>query len=143
MTLGFTGTQLGMTQRQAATVKYLFAELQLGTLHHGLCVGADAQAHNIALAFRARIVGHPPSDKKLMAGNLTCDELRDPLPYLDRNDAIVAEGIDGLIAAPRGKVEQFRSGTWATIRRGRKAMKADPTRRLWIVWHDGTFAEEQ
>lgn len=42
--------------------------------------------------------------------------------YMDRNDALVA-ACDLLLAYPRTDREQLRSGTWATIRRARKARK--------------------
>lgn len=60
MILGFTGTSHGMTQRQRATVKYLFCELLLTELHHGDCLGADKEAHNLALLMFVNVVVHPP-----------------------------------------------------------------------------------
>lgn len=47
-------------------------------------------------------------------------EERPAKPYLERNKDIANEGIDGLIAAPSGWVEELRSGTWATVRYARK-----------------------
>lgn len=44
----------------------------------------------------------------------------DPDSYMLRNDALVAEA-DVLIAFPEGAREVLRSGTWATVRRARKA----------------------
>jgi hypothetical protein len=116
--LGFTGTSRGMTQRQRATVRYLFSELMLRTLHHGICVGADVEAHREAEEIEAYIVGHPPTDQKSMFQGLKFDELRKPFGYLTRNRHIVAEGVDGLIAAPKDFVEPANlrgQGTWTTI----------------------------
>ena len=49
-------------------------------------------------------------------------EVREPLPYMVRNENIVKEaGV--LIAAPASDKEVMRSGTWATVRRGRAAKK--------------------
>ncbi len=42
--------------------------------------------------------------------------------YMERNDLVVAEG-DWLVAFTRGPGEIRRSGTWATVRRARKAEK--------------------
>lgn len=140
MILGFTGTQKGMTQRQRATVRYLFSELNMEVLHHGDCVGADAQAHREAEAYEIDIVVHPPTDgvKRAFCQPRVNVTVLDPRPYLARNRDIIAAGTDGLIAAPRGHVEQPRgSGTWATVRYARKAR-----RRIWIVFPDGTFKEE-
>lgn len=140
MILGFTGTQHGMTQRQQDTVRYLFHELPLHVLHHGVCVGADAEAHRIALRLSALIVGHSPTDAKKMAVLKGFDQLHEPQPYLRRNKSIVSHGRDGLIAAPFDDIEPRSlrgQGTWTTIGYARKA-----GRRVWIVHRDGTFRME-
>ena len=139
MTLGFTGTQRGQTQRQRATVRGLFTELKVTELHHGDCIGSDAQADLDAKRVGANIVIHPPSDDKKRA---FCDYSlpvvsREPKSYLERNRDIVDEGIDGLIATPKEASEVRRSGTWATVRYARSV-----GRRIWIVFPDGTFREE-
>jgi hypothetical protein len=133
---GFTGTQKGMTQRQRETVRYLFSELQLTTLHHGDCIGADAQAHEIAKRMRAWIEVHPPSDDVKRA---FCKGHKEHPPrlHLVRDRDIVKAGVDGLIATPRQHHEILRSGTWATIRYARKQ-----GRHTWIVHPDGTWVEE-
>ena len=51
--------------------------------------------------------------------------------------SVVAEGVNGLIAAPGGFVEERRSGTWATIRYARQA-----GRRIWVVKPDGSVSFE-
>jgi predicted Rossmann fold nucleotide-binding protein DprA/Smf involved in DNA uptake len=45
-----------------------------------------------------------------------------PGGYMKRNDELVAQ-CDVLLAFPRSAEEELRSGTWATIRRARKAGK--------------------
>lgn len=45
---------------------------------------------------------------------------RVPGGYMARNDALVTYG-DVLLAFPKSATERLRSGTWATIRRARKA----------------------
>lgn len=143
MTLGFTGTSQpgGMTQRQRAAVRYLLGELQCTVFHHGVCVGADAQAHNEAVALGIRVVGHPPSlTRKMALLALTFHTYHRPYGYLTRNLHIVRGGVDGLIAAPRQMKEPSSTrgeGTWTTVGYARKA-----GRRIWIVWPDGTFTEE-
>jgi hypothetical protein len=144
MTLGFTGTSRGMMQRQRATVRYLFGELELTDLHHGDCVGADAQADEDAIHYLSavNIVVHPPtvSTKRAFRQPRAWRLVLDPKPYLKRNRDIVAAGIDGLIAAPKDSVEPRNKrgqGTWTTIGYARQA-----GRRIWIVFPDGTFREE-
>lgn len=134
MTLGFTGTQHGMTSRQLKAVRRLLYKCDV--LHLGDCIGADAQAHEEALHAGARTVGHPPTDSGKRAF-LEYDEEHEPKPFLKRDDDIVAEGVDGLIAAPHGFVEERRSGTWATVRRARKAKRC-----IWIVLPDGNVRKE-
>ncbi len=126
-----------MTRRQRDTVAYLFRELELTELHHGDCVGADAQAHKIAKSTLARIVVHPPLSSSRLRSFCAGDESRKPCAFLVRNSHIVKEGIDGLIAAPRESTEQLRSGTWSTIRKARRL-----GRRIFIVNPDGTFKAE-
>ena len=134
MTFGFTGTSRGMASRQRKAVRQLLWNVT--EIHLGDCVGADAEAYEEAVALGIPIVGHPPSDGKLRAF-LTYDDEREPKPYLIRNKDIVTEGVDGLIAAPRGFVEELRSGTWATVRAARKLK-----RRIWIVRPDGKVMVE-
>lgn len=89
-------------------------------MHHGDCVGADAQFHALVREILpdARIVIHPPlSDSK----RAFCDgdETKEARAYLARNRDIVRDS-DVLLAAPQSSEEILRSGTWATIRFARK-----------------------
>jgi hypothetical protein len=143
MILGFTGTSFGMTQRQAACVDHVFVELLLTELHHGWCVGADAEAHKLARRMQVRIVGHPPTDTKMQASLPLADfaDIKMPFAYLTRNRHIVRDGVDGLIAAPKDYVMPTNlrgHGTWTTVGYAREA-----GRRIWIVTPDGTCREEQ
>jgi len=134
MTLGFTGTQRGMSSRQ---VKALRQILWCATeVHLGDCIGADAQAHEEAGHLGVRRVGHPPSIAAKRAF-LHYEEERAPKPYLDRNLAIVKAGVDGLIATPKDYVEVLRSGTWATIRAARRL-----NRPIWIILPNGDVKKE-
>lgn len=68
MIFGFTGTRFGMTLKQDDVVKEILASSDLKELHHGDCVGADAESHSIvasrAALGEARIVIHPPVDEE-------------------------------------------------------------------------------
>lgn len=123
---GFTGTRQGMTDRQLAALRELIHNHDLIELHHGDCVGADAQAHEIAMEDCKDVVIHPPSDPKARA---YCTNTR-RLPrvtflaekhYLDRNLDIVTD-TSLLIAAPLSLNEQS-GGTWGTIRMAREKGK--------------------
>lgn len=132
--LGFTGTSRGMTPAQRLVFRQMLDKMQ--TLHLGDCVGADHDAWAEATFADVETIGHPPTDSKKRAYCLY-DQERAPLPYLDRNRAIVFEGVDGLIATPWGYAEELRSGTWATVRYARAAK-----RHIWIIQPDGTIQEE-
>jgi hypothetical protein len=116
--LGFTWTQRGCTQVQLNEVALVLRELQPVELHHGCCVGADAQAHELAKHLGILKVGHPPTNMNRMALGLDLDVEWNARPYLDRNRDIVFT-TDRLLAAPRGE-EVKRSGTWATVRYARQ-----------------------
>jgi len=118
--VGFTGTQHGMTEFQFLAFANLIGELRPDQFHHGDCVGADAQAHNIVrgILSECKIVLHLPDDPRKRAF-CSGDRVRRGLPHLVRNRNIVLFS-DVLIAAPRTREEELRSGTWSMIRFARK-----------------------
>lgn len=121
--IGFTGTQKGMSDKQKEALKN-FLGLFNGEfeLHHGDCVGADAEAHEIALELGGVVVIHPPEDWSKRAFCEDCIARREEKPYLQRNHEIVDE-CHNLVAAPLTDKEVLRSGTWATIRYAKKTFK--------------------
>ena len=120
--IGFTGTQDGMTKAQRSKVCALLVELDPSEFHHGDCIGADSQAHQIADGLSIPICIHPPDNERKRAFCGGAQEIRAPLPYLVRNREIVAWS-DVLIATPKSSKEELRSGTWSTVRRAREAGK--------------------
>lgn len=118
--VGFTGTRDGMSDRQKLSFSWLIRQL-LGnglTLHHGDCMGADEQAHDLAIQTTSHIVIHPPENTMFAAhksGYSSVVTRLDPKPYMHRNRDIVKSS-SLLIATPRTMVEETRSGTWATVR---------------------------
>ena len=55
MIVGFTGTQSGMTDKQKKELKTLL--LAVATeLHHGDCIGADREAHDIFNNFERTVL---------------------------------------------------------------------------------------
>lgn len=125
MIVGFTGTQHGMTSKQhEAFTNYLYSLPQEFQFHHGDCVGADEEAHDLVREIRpkAEIHIHPPINPKRRA-RCEGDVVYSEKDYMDRNEVIVS-AVDALVATPfKEEGDSPRSGTWATIRRARKAAK--------------------
>jgi len=138
MIAGFTGTQKGTTAEQRIRLlKFLWEEYAAITeLHHGCCIGADVDAHYVAVLQELRTVGHPPENDSKRAYCEVDDEW-EPKPYLVRNHDIV-DVADIMFATPSGKEEELRSGTWATIRYTRKLAKP-----LIIIFPDGSVKAER
>ena len=138
MSLGFTGTQTGLTKAQAKNLKKALESFSEShdDFHHGDCIGADKEAHDIARALSYRIILHPPTSP-LKRAFCDSDICRDPLSYLERNTEIAKES-DILIACPKEREEQLRSGTWSTVRRARKQ-----NRNILILFPDGFILKEK
>lgn len=142
MNIGFTGTRYGMTYKQKREVLRFLEDredLPEYKVHHGDCIGADAQFHDFAKIFGFKIIIHPPQDdsKRAFCGIHDNDPDIEILPakaYLDRNRDIVYQS-DFLIAAVEGPEEKStRSGTWYTIRQAAKREV-----NTLIVYPDGTI----
>jgi len=114
--LGYTGTRHGMTVPQCEAVEGLIRRLSTTRFligHHGDCIGGDAQFHGLCQKLGVQLIGHPPTDEKHRAFCKGWLECRAPMPYLQRDRAMVGE-VSWLIAAPREIEHQTRGGTWYT-----------------------------
>jgi hypothetical protein len=131
---GFTGTQKGMTPAQAATLEKLMKAEDVKFFHHGDCIGADAQAHNIALKIGADVILHPPKNETKRAFSKDVTITFPSKEYLDRNHDIV-DFTTVLFATPGEPKQKLRSGTWATIRYAEKKNK-----KLFVIFPDGDVA---
>ena len=118
MHIGFTGTRQGMSERQKAHLRELLTSHPGAILHHGDAVGADAEAHDIAIELGCAIVILPSENERQRAFK-TAAEIRPPKAYLIRNKHIVRETAL-LIAAPAEPAEQLRLGSWSTVRYARR-----------------------
>jgi hypothetical protein len=116
--IGFAGTRLGMTSDQMGALREVLAPLRQAVLHHGDAIGADAEAHDIALTLGWKAVIHPPINETWRAHKVASEE-RPAKPYLVRNRDIVDE-TELLVAAPAKAAEHLQSGTWATVRYARR-----------------------
>ena len=137
MKVGFTGTRAGMSARQRLAFLLLLSGLwhrhlesiPRGTgllhceLHHGDCLGADAQADAIARTLGLRRVLYPGTSEQFRGhSEQLATELctvRPPAAPLVRNGHI-GQAVTLLFAAPAQRAEAARSGTWATVRYARE-----------------------
>lgn len=107
------------------------------SFRHGDCIGADAEAHQIARALGiSPIIGHPPSNDSKRSF-CEFDEQEEPLDYLVRN-ARIAKCSEILIGTPKEYTERVRSGTWSTIRKARKLKK-----RVIVILPDGSLHKDK
>jgi hypothetical protein len=120
MRVGFTGTQEGMSQHQKEQFVLKMLELQPTEFHHGDCIGADSEAHDIVREFfpNVKIVVYPPISTKKRAFKQG-DEFKKPESYITRDYKIV-DAVEYLIGTPKTNEEVIRSGTWTTIRYARR-----------------------
>ena len=125
MKVGITGTRNGMTEHQFNHVNEflkVLIELEPGAeLHHGDCVGVDAEVATLAQELGYRIVCHPPEKLDLRA-YVEYNETRSALSYFARNRNIVNE-CDVLLVVPREMEPQSFGGTWYTHDYARKVKK--------------------
>lgn len=137
--LSFTGTQAGMTEEQKHSFAWFLEKYTPGRarFHHGMCVGADADAARIAHRLGRRNIAHPSDIIKKRAKGLPSYELLPAATVEERWEDIPAAG-EALVAAPRLRREERRSGTWATVRRARKQGKP-----VIVIWPDGSIEWER
>jgi len=117
--IGFTGTREGMTTLQHMRVyESLKRKVQQNptttlVFHHGDCIGADEEAHEIATGLGYLTVAHPPLNPYLRAF-CAADTILEPKEYLVRNRDIVNDS-HLVIGTPSTMEYVARSGTWSTI----------------------------
>lgn len=118
--VGFTGTSKGMTPGQKKEIASALGPIAHKVVgHHGDCVGADSEFHDICLELGIPVVIHPPKNPKSRAYCKGAKQVHSEYDYLTRNHHIVDNAML-LIAAPKSQEEELRSGTWATVRYARK-----------------------
>lgn len=112
-----------MSQHQKEQFVLKMYELNPTEFHHGDCEGADAEAHDIVREFfpDVKIIVYPPISKYRQAFRQG-DFHHPPESYITRDYKIV-DATEYLIGGPLGDTEILRSGTWTTIRYGRKTNK--------------------
>lgn len=128
LTVGFTGSRLGMTDAQAKSIVEILMAIKPAVVVHGDCVGADADFDALVSEFKiagvkCRIEIRPGTDRHgrspYRAYTHNAATIHPPRSYLVRNEDIVKQS-DALIACPGGTMPEQRSGTWSTVRKAVK-----------------------
>lgn len=137
MNLGMTGSRNGISDAALCAFKEFLSchKSKFAMAHHGDCLGADKQFHDIIRSLDIMVTVHPPDNPKMRAYSKG-DIVQVPYPYLKRNHNIV-NACSVLVAFPGGRAETLRSGTWSTIRYARKEGKT-----IHIFYPDGTHDRE-
>lgn len=130
--VGATATRRGLTSHQQANIyRWLLTDRRnISKLHHGVCVGGDADFNDMARDIGIWTVGHPPEVTKYMSDCIV-DEMLEPKPYLARDMDIVLAS-KTLLVAPYQDFEPrsyIGSGTWTTYGYAR-----DRKLRVVIFW---------
>ena len=114
MLIGITGTRSMLNASQKDRIqKFLQNYYTHGSeLHHGDCIGADAEVADIAKRLGYKIICHPPIKNELRAFH-SSDLTNVPQSYFARNRAIVDQ-TEHLIVAPFQDEWQPNGGTWYT-----------------------------
>lgn len=106
-----------MSAAQLDKISRLLALIEPEEVHHGDCVGADAEVHAVCAELGLHVVLHPPLNDTLRAwcaGEHVLRSLR-PQPYDTRNLRIVRD-VQLLLAAPAiAEYANVRSGTGHAI----------------------------
>lgn len=119
------------------TILTKFLSEKPSIFRHGQCIGCDCEAAALAHDLGYHVIAHPGYYEKNPAWRGSRgtfdqnDEILPEKPFLIRDHDIV-DASEILIGTPGQVEEQRRSGTWATIRYGRK------TKFVIIIYPDGS-----
>jgi len=129
MDVCFTGTREGMTLGQMGAVRELLDQARPDRVHHGCAEGADREFHAMTVAGTRDLYPCNVEQYEWARANCAAGDVIHPIEApLVRNRQMVDKSTL-IIAAPRTRVEEQRSGTWATVRYARR-VKRD---RLHVV----------
>ena len=138
--IGVTATRAGLSEAQARKARWALEQLRdrhgATTLHHGDCVGGDADVAEVARELGYRLVSHPCDLDAYRAFVPSDEELPERDPIERNHDIVDASGY--LLGFSPADHEIRRSGTWQTIRYARRL-----GRPRWVVGPSGVEIERQ
>lgn len=130
-TVGFTGTREGATKAQERAIERILRLMEPKTAHHGDCIGADAQFHEIAARLGCEMHVHPCDITEMRAGKTGV--MYPVLPPLTRNKDIV-DASEFVISCPYSKPMVRKGGTYRTTQYARAIGKT-----IFVIYPDGTM----
>jgi hypothetical protein len=136
MKVSFAGTHRGMSAWQKQQLEEFFQKNKnrIVTFSHGCCIGACLEAHAIARKVCGQslfIAAYPSTAKTRGTAPPDTSYEAEPKPPLERDEDIIDQGNDLLIAAPLEMSKNLRSGTWhAVMYAERKKVK------VLILWRE-------
>lgn len=145
--IGFSGTQVGMTEAQKnkfveefCKIQDMFPDKKL-EFHHGDDEGSDSDADEL-VRFCSRsceIHIHPPvnENRRAFCNKRGPTVVHEAKKFLVRNNDI-AYVCNMLIAIVKERYEMRRSGTWSTVRRARRYNKP-----IIFIYPDGNIRDEK
>jgi hypothetical protein len=138
--IGVTATRAGLSPAQKQLGGWVLQGLRdlqgARTLHHGDCIGGDAEVAEIARALGFRLISHPCNLDAYRAFVDSDEELPAKDPTERNHDIVDACGY--LLGFSPAEQEIQRSGTWQTIRYARRL-----GRPRWVIGPSGVEIERQ
>lgn len=143
--LGFTGNRRGMTGDQKQVVAQFLQWINPTEVHHGECVGSDADFHEMVrvLLPECHIIGHPPKNESLHARLEGYYAESPPDTYFGRDRAVVDAativiGTPGVTNLPAPAKAPTTSDTWKEGGTGYTLVYAvERGKEVLIVFPDG------
>lgn len=109
--IGFSGSRQGMSATQKDILFNLLKD-KAGEFHHGNCIGADSEAHDMATVLNYKVCIHDPLNQGSNWAGKRGALHYPPMPYKVRNKNIV-EKTAVLFACPLAF--DGKGGTWNAI----------------------------
>ncbi len=121
MIVTFAGTAAGMTDEQIFSFRRLLKKLAPDWLRHSDQVGAEQQAHEVAVLAGVDVEVFPISNAGRHRGWCMGAKVIHPPKFPETRDREILRGAAAAIIAPRQANETLHSSDWRIVRAARKA----------------------
>lgn len=135
-TIGVSGTRKGWTDAQKDKFQaYCLITQSISILHHGDCVGVDAQACAFAQSLGIHTISHPPINEDHRAHTEGNAIVLQAQKYMQRNRDIV-HSVEFMLFVPSDSEMRKTGGTWLTYHASDQ-MKMP----LMLIWPNGVVEQ--